>query len=241
MSDASKKILSFYDGHIDEHDSGPRAVGWNDKRSQEARFAAVCRVGDLDGMSVLDVGCGLGDLCGYIENRFQNVQYAGIDINPRYIERARQAYPSAHFEVVDFNTYEGKPADYVFASGVFAIKIPDHKKLYFEQIKRMFALARKGIAFTMLNVAQHADDEIYAAYSIDEVRELCLTMTDDVAVYQDYLPHDFTVVVRHRSTKSRGCKNPRTDAGGVMGRTSSPPYLDHGGRGCARGGRLSAR
>lgn len=195
MSDASKKILSFYDGHIDEYGSGPRAVGWTDKRSQEARFAAVCRIGDLDGTSVLDVGCGLGDLCGYIENHFQNMQYAGIDINPRYIEQARRAYPDAHFETADFNTYEGKSVDYVLASGVFAIKIPDHKTVYFEQIKKMFALARKGVAFTMLNKEHHADDETYAAYAIEEVREFCLTMTDDVTVYQDYLPHDFTVVL----------------------------------------------
>lgn len=41
MSTSSKKILSFYDKHIDTHEYGPRAVGWSDKQSQDARFAAL--------------------------------------------------------------------------------------------------------------------------------------------------------------------------------------------------------
>ncbi|KKU75665.1 MAG: hypothetical protein UY00_C0036G0015 [Candidatus Wolfebacteria bacterium GW2011_GWA1_47_6] len=89
MRETSKKILSFYDQHIDEFGSGPRAVGWSDTKSQETRFAAMCKVGDLDNRSVLDVGCGLGDFYIYLKDRYQGVEYTGIDINPRYIEQAK--------------------------------------------------------------------------------------------------------------------------------------------------------
>lgn len=199
MNDASQKILSFYDRHIDKHSSGPRAVGWNDKRSQEARFASLCRVGDLEGVSVLDVGCGFGDLYGYLTEHYGHVDYMGIDINPRYIERAQELYPDATFKVADFEEYAGKPFDYVLASGAFAVKIPNYKEVYFKQIEKMFTLARKGIAFTMLDEKQHPNDETYAAYSVEGVREFCLSLAGDAVVYHDYLPHDFTVVVRkHR-------------------------------------------
>jgi trans-aconitate methyltransferase len=207
MSEISKKILSFYNQHIDEHGSGPKAVGWNDVRSQTARFAALCKVGDLEGRSVLDVGCGLGDFHKYLIDHYESVDYTGIDINPRYIESARQLYPDVHFEVADFEEYAGEPAcnavaimgrpfDYVCASGVFAVKIPNYKDIYFGQIKKMFTLARKGIAFTMLDAEYHNNDKEYAAYSVEEVRAFCLSLADDVVVYHDYLPHDFTVILR---------------------------------------------
>ena len=196
MEKASKKIISFYDRHIDEHGVGPRAVGWNDEHSQEARFAALCKMGDMNNCSILDVGCGLGDFYKYLIDHYEHVDYRGIDINPRYIERARQLYPDARFEVADFAEYVGGPFDYVCASGVFSVKIPDYKEAYFRQIKKMFTMVQKGVAFNMLDKGHHPDDETYAAYSPEEVRAFCLSLTDDVVVYHDYLPHDFTVVMK---------------------------------------------
>lgn len=196
MSGARDKIMKFYDRHIDEHGSSPRAVGWGDEKSQAARFASLCRVGDLEGASALDVGCGLGGFYGYLKDHYESVRYIGIDINPRYIEKARKLYPDAEFEVADFEECKAMPFDYVVASGVFSVKIPDYKEIYFGQIKKMFAIARKGIAFTMLDRNGHPDDDIYAAYEIEEVRAFCLSLTDDVVIYHDYLQHDFTVALK---------------------------------------------
>jgi len=196
MRETSKKILSFYDQHIDEFGSGPRAVGWSDTKSQETRFAAMCKVGDLDNRSVLDVGCGLGDFYIYLKDRYQGVEYTGIDINPRYIEQAKALYLDAHFEVADFGAYESGPFDYICASGVFAVKIPNYREGYFGQIKKMVKMARKGVSFTMLNEKNHPNDETYAAYSAEKVKNFCLTLADDSILVQDYLPHDFTVVIR---------------------------------------------
>lgn len=198
MSGASDKIIGFYDRHIDEHGSGPRAVGWGDEKSQAARFASLCRAGDFEGAPVLDVGCGLGDFYVYLKDHYENVGYVGSDINPRYIEKARQLYPDAEFEVADLEEYKGGPFDYVVASGVFSVKIPDYKTIYFGQIKKMFAMARNGIAFTMLDRESHPNDDTYAAYAVEEVRAFCLSLTDDVSIYHDYLPHDFTVILKRR-------------------------------------------
>ncbi len=197
MSESSKKILSFYNRHIDEHGSGPNAVGWNDTQSQEARFVALCKVGDLDNSSILDVGCGLGDFYKYLADRYKGIDYTGIDINPRYIALAKQRYPDANFEVTDFSEYADGPFDFVVASGTFAVKIPNYKEVYFGQIKKMFAIARRGVAFTMLDAEYHPNDEEYAAYAVEEIRAFCLLLTDDVVVDRGYLPHDFTIIMRH--------------------------------------------
>lgn len=42
-------------------------MGWADKYSQISRFEALCRGLTLDGSSILDIGCGYGDLLAFIE------------------------------------------------------------------------------------------------------------------------------------------------------------------------------
>ena len=198
MTEPTPKLLSFYDKHIDEHGSGPRAVGWGSAGSQRVRFKELCEIGDVSNSSMLDVGCGLGDLYEYLAGRYNGVEYAGIDINPRYVKRAREAHPEAHFEVADFGTYEGKKFDYILASGAFSVKIQNYKEVYFKHIEKMFAMARKGVAFNILDKEHHPDDESYAAYSVAEVRNFCLSLTDNVVIRHDYLPHDFTVLLGKR-------------------------------------------
>ncbi len=44
-----------------------RTLGWADKYSQISRFEALCRGLTLDGSSILDIGCGYGDLLAFIE------------------------------------------------------------------------------------------------------------------------------------------------------------------------------
>ena len=49
---------------------------------------------------VLDVGCGPGTNAAH----FRNVDYLGVDINPKYIERARRKY-QREFQIADVTTY----------------------------------------------------------------------------------------------------------------------------------------
>jgi SAM-dependent methyltransferase len=61
----------------------------------------------LPSMRILDVGCGPGTNC----DTFQACDYTGFDINPQYIEYARQRY-GRKFVVQDVCTYEQSPDDH---------------------------------------------------------------------------------------------------------------------------------
>jgi 2-polyprenyl-3-methyl-5-hydroxy-6-metoxy-1,4-benzoquinol methylase len=71
------------------------------------------------GISILDVGCGPGVMVPYLKG----VKYYGIDINPRYIEKAAKKYVSADVsfkcaDVSEIGKLEGLKYDIVMMNGV---------------------------------------------------------------------------------------------------------------------------
>lgn len=198
-SDADKKrIVDLYNRSLEEHGiQSARAVGWSGEFSQTIRIEILCQAGDMTDRSVLDVGCGFGDLYDFLKERYQRVSYQGMDINPAMVEVARAKHPGISFFAMDFGVYEGQRFDYVLASGAFSFKVPDYQNLYFGYIKKMFELCTIAAAFNLLNRDYHIDDDTFATYSADEVRDFCSSLTKNFVLRQDYLQHDFTVYLYH--------------------------------------------
>lgn len=69
--------------------------------------AAIKHAGPLEGKSVLDVGCGYGDLLRLLPQ----CDYYGIDTNKHAIKEARRLHPEREFRV----TARVRPADVVIA------------------------------------------------------------------------------------------------------------------------------
>ncbi|HAT68580.1 MAG: hypothetical protein A2481_02555 [Candidatus Yonathbacteria bacterium RIFOXYC2_FULL_47_9] len=191
-NDDQKRILNFYEDALRIYGNDARSVHWSNEETQSVRFDALCKVADLTNKSVLDVGCGLGDLYKFFISKQITVDYAGIDIVPAFIERAQERFPNASFRAADIFSVN-EEYDYVLASGALNFTVSNSKEYYFSMIKKMFDCSKKGLAFNMLNKAEHSNDETYVSYDIDEVTAYCKTLTNDVIVVSDYLPWDFTV------------------------------------------------
>lgn len=188
-----RKALSFYDNLIAEEGlHNPRALSWISASNQQVRFAILSGIGNLNNRSILDVGCGFGDLYDFLVENNEAVSYKGIDINKTIIDAARNKHPGVSFDVLDFGEYTGQPCDYVLASGALTIKIPQYKEFYFGYIKKMFELSQVGTAFNMLNAKHYPNDDELCTYSVPEVYEFCTSLTDRLVIRQDYLPQDFT-------------------------------------------------
>lgn len=187
-------LLEFYNRALAQNGvRSPRALGWRDEHSQFSRFRVLCQIADLRGASILDEGCGLGDLYPYLTERFPGIRYTGLDINPDMIAAAGRKYPAASFVAADFSDFTGGPFDYVLSSGALTLKVPDFKTFYFGHIRKMYELAEKGVAFNMLRASVIGEDLTYAAYDPAEVEAFCRTLTDNVALRQDYSDEDFTL------------------------------------------------
>lgn len=187
------RLTRFYEEALLKY--GPdsaQALQWKNRKSQQVRFAALSQVASLAGKSVLDVGCGVGDLYKYLQDSFARVDYCGLDVVPGMIAAAKQKYPGARFvhaNVLDFT----EQYDYVLASGALTYNMQGGKELYFEIIKHMYALAKKGVAFNVLDNDVYATDHEYLTYTYAEIAALCETLNCQFVVSTEYEVGDFTV------------------------------------------------
>ena len=86
-------LPEFYDGLFDRAaGKGSFAFnGWGSRRSQFRRYEVVrddC--GIASGDSVLDWGCGTGDLYWYLHDHGLDVSYTGVDVVPEMIRLAKE-------------------------------------------------------------------------------------------------------------------------------------------------------
>lgn len=188
-----KRIHNFYQAALDRFgEDDVRSVQWTSLYGQKRRFEVLLNVGDVTGHSILDVGCGLGDLYKFMLERDIRADYTGIDIIPEFIKTAKVKYPNAQFYHQDIFETEEK-FDYVLASGALSFKVQNNDDHYKRMILKMYEVASKAVAFNMLDNATHVDNETYAAYSPHEVVDFCSGFANSVEVTTDYLPQDFTV------------------------------------------------
>lgn len=189
-------IIHFHRHRIAESTGGTvRALGWKAEESQRKRFEVISSVGDFTNCSILDVGCGYGDFKAYLDTKFSNFTYIGIDLMPEFIFKSKALYhetANTHFLQADFNTVGLPNVDYVVASGVLGYRCidPDY---YFRMIKRMYEVAGKAFAFNMLDKEFFPEHCLLLGHTIETVESFCKKLSSKVMVLKGYLDDDFTV------------------------------------------------
>ena len=124
-------LINHYQGLFHYYGPSHRAVQWSSLDAQTRRFAVLCEMLDTD-TSVMDVGCGLGDLLGYLRREKQFAgRYLGLDFVPEFIDHAEQQASDDHqasFQLFDAR-FEGFPRGYdvVVVSGAFNNLVTDKK------------------------------------------------------------------------------------------------------------------
>lgn len=191
-------VIHYIRHRISEYSCGTAgALGYRDEQSQLLRFAALTEAGDLNGCSLLDIGCGYGALKEYLDERFHGYSYIGIDQMPEFIMQARSLYghrPSCYFCLSDFTLEELPRADYVFASGILCYRCDD-KNYYFSMIEKMFGAAQKALAFNMLDANIFPSHELLTGHDPEKVLAYCKTLSPESRIVRGYLEDDFTVLM----------------------------------------------
>lgn len=176
------------------------ALGWKNQSSQEKRFAEFLKLGDFSNSSVLDLGCGHGDLFAVLDEKFANINYTGFDQSEAFLEVALQRFGrnrNARFLRGDFATTQLPVADYVICCGALNYR-STNPGYVFEMIARMFASCRLGLGVSLLSAVDFADG-ILAAYSPQAVLGFCQQLASRVELHEDYGCDDFMVFLYRES------------------------------------------
>jgi trans-aconitate methyltransferase len=191
-------VIHYHRHRIAEYDGGAvEALGYRNEDSQLRRFGALATVGSFDGRSVLDVGCGHGDLKGYLDGRHCGFSYVGIDQMAEFIHQARARYgqrPSCYFCVADASDAELPEADYVLASGMLSYRCDDNG-YYFAMIEKMYRAANRALAFNMLDAATFSSHPLLAGHDAAAIMDFCAQLSPDARLVRGYLEDDFTVMM----------------------------------------------
>jgi len=172
-----------------KHGISPLSLQWQSKKAQDERYKILTSMIEHKVSSVVDVGCGFGDLYVYMRKEGYFGSYIGVDFVSEFIEYAQKhrTYPVVDFIELDFTKQDIPQADYIFSSGVFNNKMADNRKFMLRTIKKMFAACHKGIAFNSLSkYVRDKYDYLYYSNPL-EIFEFCQrNLTEKVTLKHDY-------------------------------------------------------
>lgn len=187
-------------------DNTARVQGWSSLEAQQKRFQALCQPLDFTNKSILDLGCGYGDLKRYID-KLNNQQitssnklacYIGIDQHKAFIKSARlQFVNTANTEFInaDFSSMTLPRVDIVMASG--SLNYYSREKDYLHKlIIAMYESARYAVAFNLLDSRYFTSRKLLVAYEPQEILEFCQSICVNSQLFDHYENNDFTIIMK---------------------------------------------
>jgi cyclopropane fatty-acyl-phospholipid synthase-like methyltransferase len=189
--------LEPYQQAAKRHGAGFGSLLWASPHTQAARFEAICRLVDLNGRNLLDVGCGRGDFLDYlIGQRVKVASYVGIEGVPELAEAARtKGHDRAQILQADFVAEPARlfvGAQVIVFSG--SLNTMDVATFY-STLKRAFDAAGEMVVFNFLCSSKLAGADYLVWHRVEEVMEFARTLSARVRKLEDYLPGDCTVAI----------------------------------------------
>lgn len=206
IGDTMKRISAikkYYDKNMETAEEEHEILGWESKEAQYARFAALKDNVDLNGMKLLDVGCGLGNLYEYLKEEKVKVKYTGVDILPSMIDSAKSKGLDCELlcaDVFEDKVFKPKSFNVVYSSGIFNLNLGNNKDFLKKAITRFMELATDYLCFNLLHYKSPNREDTYYYFSPEEavgiIKEVCGEKAADIKIIEDYLKNDFTVICK---------------------------------------------
>lgn len=188
ISKNSKIYDDYYkDGIID---------GWDDS-DKEYSYKYFFKIQnfsnrDFKNSSVLDVGCGSGDLVPYLRN-VKIEKYLGIDIYEPAIKIAKKKYPNENFQNCDLLKKNFHKFDFVICSGALSTNLTTPKNkttaktttklispvvsnydFIKTMLEKMWSLSKYGVTFNCFTNDTEGKASHIFYYNLNKLRKICL-------------------------------------------------------------------
>jgi SAM-dependent methyltransferase len=198
------ELCERYRNRWQEYGYDPRTLGWN-KDCQWVRFSAALEgLRQDDYSSVLDIGCGFGDLLGYLRSQGWNGRYTGLDLVDELIVEARKQHAgdrSAEFLCGDTSALnDSHKSDMAVALGVFNHRLhQDNLQFARETIEKMWHSTTRVIVCDFLSVASDAEHRRGDLYYADPAKlyQFAAGYSRRIMIHHAYMPFEFQLKIWH--------------------------------------------
>jgi SAM-dependent methyltransferase len=193
---ASEQLIQKYT-RLAETKPGVSRVGWLDKLQQDVQFEVLLDLDVAADASVLDAGCGVGDLLAFLTERNFSGRYTGVDLLPAFVSEANSRFanrPHTCFILGDILTLSLPPHEFVFASGLFDYKTDYSFKRWEQIIIHLNGIARLALAWNGYSQLPANREDMWGV-DLTHVAALCQRLSPFWRLRADYAPGHFTVVI----------------------------------------------
>ena len=190
-----------YQKTFKKYGATPKAMQWKNAESAEIRYRNITTDVNFENKSVIDLGCGMGDIIPFIEDKSKNFSYTGVDVVPEFTAIAQKKYPQHSFLVGDWMELIDEH-DIVLCSGVLNNKtFGDQYKYKEKAISLMYKNVREVLAFNMAGgFPQPKNEDKYKVYYVDsqKILKYCFGLTNKIILKHHYRTKDFTILMFRR-------------------------------------------
>ena len=180
-----------------------RTLGWN-KDCQWVRFSAA-----LDGLraveyaTVMDVGCGFGDMLDFLHETGWRGQYVGVDVSPELLDEAARRHAGnrdATFICGDVQELELPAVDAAIALGTLNHRLHESNLACARRtLDAMWRVTRHVVVCDFLSTTSDPDrrrDDLFYADPCD-VFAVAAQYSRRVMLHHAYMPFEFQVKIWH--------------------------------------------
>lgn len=186
------RVKSEYENH--------EILDWGDKDAQFKRFEILSQNVDLKSKTLLDIGCGLGDLYRHLSKTGNlPLSYTGSDIVEAMINLAKEQQPECSFICSDvFSHPPTEKFDVIYCSGIFNLHTENNLE-YLEYVTENCQNLTSDSPTIVFNFLHHRTPKKYDHcfyYDPEQVVKILKKHFSDITLIDDYLINDFTIIAK---------------------------------------------
>lgn len=197
MNEIEKQsVIQRYTERLAEFGDSPLTLGWTKNKHLLRYHILLSQWVFNQNDTLLDFGCGFGDLYGYIQDLSIPLSYYGYDLNADLVEVGKNKYPGIHLSTIDIlSSTQAKSFDYAVSSGVHNLKLTDNWAFIEQTFARFAFICRKGFALNFIsNKVDIIDNHLYHADPA-KILNLAYRYSKKVILNNNYMPFEFTIIV----------------------------------------------
>jgi len=198
-----QNYIKRYNERLKQYGYDIKTLGWGgDKKRQFLRFQIALELANFTNKeikSVLDVGCGFGDMGGdFMKKFYPNIKYKGVDINPILIKKGKEKYPFLDIECLDILECNlNEKFDLVLENGIFNYRLEKENNIEYisKMLKKMFELSNVGVSADFMS--SFVDFKHPYAFHANEyeIIKIAKKLSKRIILRNDYLNFEYMIYI----------------------------------------------